>query len=241
MVVDDVAAIARLDEAARLAWPELRLDAERFAAFVRERVPSRAAMPPISMAPISTSLAPVCVEIPVPSPRSKRATSSRFPCSWPASSAPRRSSRRCGSCCAPSCWWRRPASAPSSPTTPAAARSVVGYAWSRCASTPPISGAGQPALASLDEVGAEQLLCTVDPELTILKQRYRPAFDEAVRAAFAGLSAKERLLFRMHFIDGLNIDGRSAASSPRCIARPSRAGSPWLATACKRAGHGRAR
>jgi RNA polymerase sigma-70 factor (ECF subfamily) len=60
--------------------------------------------------------------------------------------------------------------------------------------------------ASLDDVGSAELLPAVDPELAIIKSRYRPSFDQALRAAFAGLTPRERLLFRMHFLDGLNID-----------------------------------
>lgn len=58
----------------------------------------------------------------------------------------------------------------------------------------------------LDAVPEVDVLPSVDPELAIVRARYRPAFDEALRAAFAGLSARERTLLRMHYLDGLNID-----------------------------------
>ena len=45
-----------------------------------------------------------------------------------------------------------------------------------------------------------------DPELALLKARHSAAYADALRAAMASLSAKERNLMRMHFVDGLSID-----------------------------------
>ena len=45
-----------------------------------------------------------------------------------------------------------------------------------------------------------------DPELTVLRESYRVAFDRAFRDALAQLAADERLLLRQHFVDGLSID-----------------------------------
>lgn len=61
--------------------------------------------------------------------------------------------------------------------------------------------------ASFDEqMSATELLPAVDPELAIIRTRYRGAFDDALRKAFESLTPRERLLFRMHFLDGLNIE-----------------------------------
>jgi RNA polymerase sigma-70 factor (ECF subfamily) len=57
-----------------------------------------------------------------------------------------------------------------------------------------------------DELTDEEVLPDVDPELKIIQARYQRPFDAALRAAFASLTPRERILFRMHFIDGLNID-----------------------------------
>jgi RNA polymerase sigma-70 factor (ECF subfamily) len=43
-------------------------------------------------------------------------------------------------------------------------------------------------------------------ELRYLKSRYRQACNEAIRAAFAGLSAEERNMLRLHHLDGLTVD-----------------------------------
>jgi RNA polymerase sigma-70 factor (ECF subfamily) len=49
-------------------------------------------------------------------------------------------------------------------------------------------------------------LVHADPELLLLRARYRDAFAEAVRAAISGLTTRQRRLLRMHFVDGLGID-----------------------------------
>lgn len=60
---------------------------------------------------------------------------------------------------------------------------------------------------SLDGDEADsQVLSTVDPELAVIKARYQGVFNEALAAAFASLPPRERLLFRMHYLDGLNLD-----------------------------------
>jgi RNA polymerase sigma-70 factor (ECF subfamily) len=59
-----------------------------------------------------------------------------------------------------------------------------------------------------------------DPEVRLAKARYKAAFEEALRAAVARLSAKNRTLLRLHLVDGLSIDvlgaryrvGRSTAA-----------------------------
>ena len=58
-----------------------------------------------------------------------------------------------------------------------------------------------------DDESETKLLPTVDPELAIIRDRYKDSFDKALRAAFASLAPRERLLFRMLYVDGVNIDG----------------------------------
>jgi RNA polymerase sigma-70 factor (ECF subfamily) len=60
--------------------------------------------------------------------------------------------------------------------------------------------------ADLAAVPEAELLPRVDPELAIVRARYRPVFDEALRAAFGELTPRERTLFRMHYVDGLSVD-----------------------------------
>jgi RNA polymerase sigma-70 factor (ECF subfamily) len=45
-----------------------------------------------------------------------------------------------------------------------------------------------------------------DPELALLRSRYAPIANEALREVFAGLATRERNLLRQHFVDGLGID-----------------------------------
>lgn len=45
-----------------------------------------------------------------------------------------------------------------------------------------------------------------DPELSHLRRRYAPEFKEAVEAALAGLSAKERNFLRLYFVEGLTVE-----------------------------------
>jgi RNA polymerase sigma-70 factor (ECF subfamily) len=51
----------------------------------------------------------------------------------------------------------------------------------------------------LTEVPAGNL----DPELALIKARYRPAFKAAFAAAVAGLTSRERNILRLHLLDGL--------------------------------------
>ena len=59
---------------------------------------------------------------------------------------------------------------------------------------------------SLDEERLGPAAATLDPELAYLKQRYRSEFAAAFQEALAGLDAKARLILRLHYLDGLNID-----------------------------------
>jgi RNA polymerase sigma-70 factor, ECF subfamily len=53
---------------------------------------------------------------------------------------------------------------------------------------------------------AEDLLRAADPDLAVLRARYRDDFGRALRQSFADLAPRERLLLRMHFVDGLTLD-----------------------------------
>lgn len=46
-----------------------------------------------------------------------------------------------------------------------------------------------------------------DPELDYLRARYRNAFSSALSEALGSLTLEERNLLRLHFVDGLTIDG----------------------------------
>ena len=50
-----------------------------------------------------------------------------------------------------------------------------------------------------------------DPELDYLKLRYRSEFERAFRAALALLSTRDRLMLKLHSVDGLSIDKIAAA------------------------------
>jgi RNA polymerase sigma-70 factor (ECF subfamily) len=58
--------------------------------------------------------------------------------------------------------------------------------------------------AGLDPFEEELLGAAPEPELELLKQRFRPAFDRALVEALAVLPGRERLLLRMHYVDGLS-------------------------------------
>jgi RNA polymerase sigma-70 factor (ECF subfamily) len=59
--------------------------------------------------------------------------------------------------------------------------------------------------ASQDLAG-KALAGSGDPEHELLRRRYRGEFQAALEAALGTLTAKERNLLRMHFVDGLGID-----------------------------------
>jgi RNA polymerase sigma-70 factor (ECF subfamily) len=54
-------------------------------------------------------------------------------------------------------------------------------------------------------VAAEERVPT-DPEINFLKQRYRGAFEGAVADALSVLGDRDRLLLRLHLVDGLSIE-----------------------------------
>lgn len=49
-------------------------------------------------------------------------------------------------------------------------------------------------------------IAAVDPELATIRRRYGPLSAEALRGAFACLTAEERMVLRLHFVDGLNLE-----------------------------------
>jgi RNA polymerase sigma-70 factor (ECF subfamily) len=64
-----------------------------------------------------------------------------------------------------------------------------------------------------DETGAPDVLPRVDPELALMRTKYGAAFHAAFADAFQGLSAQQRSLFRLHYLDGLNIERIGAVFS----------------------------
>jgi RNA polymerase sigma-70 factor (ECF subfamily) len=58
-----------------------------------------------------------------------------------------------------------------------------------------------------DNKSEAEALLGPDPELDYLRSRYRTVFAKAVADALADLDAAERNLLRLHFVEGLTIDG----------------------------------
>src|SRR5262249_55575934 len=53
-------------------------------------------------------------------------------------------------------------------------------------------------------------LAGVDPELELMKERFREPFEQAFRAALAGLTSVQRNLLKLHFVDGLTLEELAA-------------------------------
>src|SRR6185312_1867471 len=47
----------------------------------------------------------------------------------------------------------------------------------------------------------------LDPELALVRSRHAGDFERALQDAFGSLDERERNLLRLHFLDGLGIDG----------------------------------
>jgi RNA polymerase sigma-70 factor (ECF subfamily) len=60
--------------------------------------------------------------------------------------------------------------------------------------------------APFDDEGPPAALPDESPELALLRARYDAAFQRALRDAFAALTPRDRSLFRLHFLDGLDLD-----------------------------------
>lgn len=69
--------------------------------------------------------------------------------------------------------------------------------------------------------GPPPALSIVDPELAIIQRKYGREFNDALRRAFAMLSAEQRTVLRLHFIDGLNLAdiGRVLGASRATVGR----------------------
>ena len=57
-----------------------------------------------------------------------------------------------------------------------------------------------------DPDAAEALGAAPSPELQLLKERYKDAFQQALNDAIAERSAKQRNLLRLHYLDGFSLD-----------------------------------
>jgi RNA polymerase sigma-70 factor (ECF subfamily) len=49
-----------------------------------------------------------------------------------------------------------------------------------------------------------------DPELSLIKERYREPFKQALRAAIAELTGEQRSLLKLHFVDGVTLEKLAA-------------------------------
>jgi RNA polymerase sigma-70 factor (ECF subfamily) len=49
-------------------------------------------------------------------------------------------------------------------------------------------------------------LAGTDPELRMIKERYRAPFKQALRAALVALTSEQRNLLRLHFVEGVTLD-----------------------------------
>ena len=59
---------------------------------------------------------------------------------------------------------------------------------------------------ALTRARAEAMIVSGDPELTIIKERYRLGFEQAVRDALAILDDRARMMLRMLVVDGQSMD-----------------------------------
>jgi RNA polymerase sigma-70 factor (ECF subfamily) len=62
----------------------------------------------------------------------------------------------------------------------------------------------------LDDAMLESELGTIDPELAVQRQRYRPAFRAAFAEALSALSARDRNLLRLSLAQGLGLEALGA-------------------------------
>ena len=58
----------------------------------------------------------------------------------------------------------------------------------------------------VDEPEAPEVLCADDPELELVRARYQPEFTAALREALDALAPRDRVLLRLHFVEGLSVD-----------------------------------
>jgi RNA polymerase sigma-70 factor (ECF subfamily) len=78
--------------------------------------------------------------------------------------------------------------------------------WLRVAALRTASNLRRHDRAEAAAAGTSDDASPADPELAFLKARYRPAFEAALADALSGLDTEERMLLRLHFLDGMSID-----------------------------------
>lgn len=64
----------------------------------------------------------------------------------------------------------------------------------------------KPTAGDPDEALAALPSPRLDPEVELIRARYEPQFKEAFQSALASLSERDRVLLRLHFLDGLGLD-----------------------------------
>lgn len=79
------------------------------------------------------------------------------------------------------------------------------------------------------EVAANVRLADSDPELAVIKERFQPEFQSAVAAALETLDDRERVLYRLHLVEGLTFESmaKTYGVHPVTIGR-------WLAAASQK-------
>lgn len=65
---------------------------------------------------------------------------------------------------------------------------------------------GRREVGGTDDDFFDRIVPANDPELSILRERYRDVVDTAMRAGLAALDDRERALLRYAFVNGLNVD-----------------------------------
>ena len=80
-----------------------------------------------------------------------------------------------------------------------------------------------------DEVAARERLVALDPELEAIKDRYREPLERALEAALGKLDPREKMIYRMHLVEGLSLEriGKAYAVHQSTVSR-------WLADARER-------
>ena len=76
--------------------------------------------------------------------------------------------------------------------------------WLRVVAVRAALDAREPDVTTDDEIDVLPAP-TIDPELAVIRERYRAEFNQALRDALAALSPEQRSLLRLHYVDGLNI------------------------------------
>jgi RNA polymerase sigma-70 factor (ECF subfamily) len=75
-------------------------------------------------------------------------------------------------------------------------------------------GRGERTLRRVENaVPAPSQALGASPEDRLLAEQHRATFDRAFREAFAGLAVEERLLLRLHFVEGLNLEALAVAAN----------------------------